>query len=336
MREVVVARVVRDGVRDVLSGQCDDLRTEALGQAQGLGDPIALRVTEVQVAAGLDMDRCPGSLQVVRHALGEAHDICAGGSAADAGEHSLAGRPRARDRVRLHIAHHLRVDALRGAAQREFPERGQIALGEIVPDSTFGLLRHIDLAVPQALDQIVWCQVDDLDVVGLVDDRIWHRLAHADTGDAGDHIVQAFDVLHIERCVDIDTGGDQFLDIHVAFWMAAAWRVGVREFIDQRQLRTACQQGVEVHFLQGVTTIFDRTAGDDFEVFEEGLGFLAAVGFDDAHDHISALAAAGLCGGEHFEGLADAWGGTHEDLQTTTRCLLRVLQQRVRGRSAFA
>ena len=143
-------------------------------------------------------------------------------------------------------------------------------------------------------------------------------------------------MLHVERCIDVDAGGDQFLDIHVALWVPTAWCVGVRQFVHQRQLRAACQQGVEIHFLQCVATIFDRTARDDFEAFEQCLGFLAAVGFDDAHDYIGAFATAGLRGGEHLECLADARCRTHEDLQTATRCLLRVLQQRVRGRSSFA
>ena len=152
--------------------------------------------------------------------------------------------------MRLHIAHHLLIDPLRGAAQREFAQRGQIAGREIVADRAFGLVRHIDLAVAQPLDQIVRRQVDQLDVVGLVDDRVRHRLAHADAGDARDDVVQAFDVLDIERGVDVDAGGDQFLDIHVALGMPAARRVGVRQLIDQRQLRAARQQRVEVHLLQ--------------------------------------------------------------------------------------
>ena len=79
--------------------------------------------------------------------------------------------------------------------------------------------------------------------------EVGHRLAHADAGDLRDDIVQAFDVLDVERGVDVDAGGDQFLDIHVALRMAAARRVGVREFVDQRELRPARQQRVEIHLL---------------------------------------------------------------------------------------
>ena len=145
-----------------------------------------------------------------------------------------------------------------------------------------------------------------------------HRLAHADAGDARHHIVQALDVLDIQRCIDIDAGGDQFLDIHVAFGMAAAGSVGVGEFIHQRELRAACQQGVEVHFVERVAAVFDRAAWDGFQAVEQRLGFLAAVGFDNTDRDIGAFAKASLGSGQHFERLADAWRGAHEDLQATT------------------
>ena len=80
-------------------------------------------------------------------------------------------------------------------------------------DRPLRLLRHVDLAVLQALDQVFGRQVDELDVVGLVDDRIGHRLAHADAGDLRDDVVQALDMLDIERRIDIDAGGEQFLHV---------------------------------------------------------------------------------------------------------------------------
>ena len=80
-----------------------------------------------------------------------------------------------------------------------------------------------------------------------VDDAVGHGLAHADAGDPRDDVVQAFDVLDVERRVDVDAGGQQFLDIQIALGMPAARRVGVGELVDQHQLRPARQDGVEVH-----------------------------------------------------------------------------------------
>ncbi len=277
------------------------------------------------IAPGFDVHRGPGRLQAVGHPLGMAHHVGAAGIAADAGEHALAGRPRAGDRVRLHVADHLVVDPLRGAAQCQFAQCRQVAGREIVADRALGLVRHVDLAVAQPLDQVLRRQVDQLDVVGLVDDRVRHRLAHADAGDARDDIVQAFDVLDIERGVDVDAGGDQFLDIHVAFGMPAAGRVGVCQFIDQGQLRTARQQRVEIHLRQRAPAILHWSARDDFQAVEQRLGFSAPVGLDHADDDIDAFLEARACGGEHLVGLADAGRGAEEELQPTTRALLRGL-----------
>ena len=237
--------------------------------------------------------------------------------------------PRARGSRAPACSDHLLVDPLRGAAQREFAQRGQVAGREIVADRALGLVRHIDLAVLQPLDQVVGRQVDQLDVVGPVDDRVRHRLAHADAGDPGDDVVQAFDVLDVERGVDVDAGGEQLLDIHVALGMPAARRVGVRELIDQRELRPARQQRVEVHLLQPAPSVFDRAARDDLEAFEQRLGFACGRGSRRRRPRHRRPPAARLRRGEHLVGLADAGRGAEEHLQPAARSLLRGFQQRI-------
>ena len=102
----------------------------------------------------------------------------------------------------------------------------------------------------QPLDQVVGGEVDHLDVVGAVEDRVGHRLAHPDAGDLGHDVVEALDVLDVHRRVDVDAGGEQLLDVLVALRMAAAGRVGVGELVDQRELRPARQDRVEVHLLE--------------------------------------------------------------------------------------
>ena len=205
------------------------------------------------------------------------------------------------DRVGAHVVDHLRVDALRRAAQREFAQRGQIARREIMADGPLRLVRHIDLAFLQALDQIVRRQVDQLDVVGAIDDRIRHRLADPDPGDPGDDVVQAFDVLDVQRRIDIDAGAEQLLDIHVAFRMPAARRIGVGKLVDQHQLRPAGEDGVEVHLFEPVTLVLDAPARDDFETVEQRLGLLAAMRLDDADDDVDAFAALRLSGLQHLD-----------------------------------
>ena len=144
----------------------------------------------------------------------------------------------------------------------------------------------------QPLDQIVGREIDHLDVVGAVEDAVGHRLAHADAGDLRDHVVQALDVLDVERGVDVDAGGEQLLDVEIALGMAAARRVGVRELVDQDELRAARQDRVEVHLLEDAALVVDAPARDDFEPGEQRLGLGAAVRLDDADDDVDALARA--------------------------------------------
>ena len=118
--------------------------------------------------------------------------------------------------------------------------------------------------------------------------------------------------------------------------MAAARRVGVRQLIDQRQLRASCQQGVEIHLLQHTSLVLDALARNHLEAVEQCLGFLPPVGLDDPDDHVDAFPQASPRRGEHLVRLAHAGRRADEDLQAPARFLLRRLQQCVGGRPAFA
>jgi len=59
-----------------------------------------------------------------------------------------------------HIVDHLCVDALGRAAQRQLAQRGEIAGHEIAADGALRLLRNINLAFLQTLDEVFGCQVD--------------------------------------------------------------------------------------------------------------------------------------------------------------------------------
>ncbi len=166
---------------------------------------------------GLDMDRRPRRAQPVGDAARIAHERRAARVSIDADQHPLARRPRPLDGVGAHVGDHLLVDPLSGAAQGKFAQRGQVAGLEVAADGALGLLRQVDLPLLEALDEVFRGQIDDLDVVGAVDDRVRHRLAHAHAGDRGDDVVEAFDVLDVQRRVDVDAGGQQFLDVEVAF-----------------------------------------------------------------------------------------------------------------------
>ena len=167
----------------------------------------------------------------------------------------------------------------------------------------------------QALDQILGREIDDLDVVGLVEDAVGHRLAHADAGDLGDDVVQALDMLDIERRKNVDAGGDHLLDIEIALGMPAAGSVGVGEFVDQNQLGTALEDRVEIHLGQQMALVLDLLPRDHLEAFEQCLGLPSAMSLDDADDDVDAVAPLGLRRQQHLVGLADPRCGAEKNLQ---------------------
>ncbi len=181
----------------------------------------------------------------------------------------------------------------------------------------------------QPLDQVVGREIDDLDVVGPVDDGVWNRLAHPDARDLRHDVVQAFDMLDVERRIDVDAVRQDFLNVEIALGMAAARRVGVGKFVDEDQRRTPGKDGVEVHFLEDAALVVDPRAGNDLEAVDQRLGFLAAVRLDDADHHVHAVGQSCTARHQHFIGLADAGGGAEKDLQTAARLPLRMVKQRV-------
>ena len=229
-----------------------------------------------------------------------------------------------------HVVDHLLVDPLRRAAQRQLAQRRQIAGLEIVAHRPLRLLGQVDLAFLQALGEILGREIDDLDLIGAVDDRIRHRLADPHAGDLGDDVVEALDMLDIQRGIDVDAGVQQLLDIEIALGMAAARRIGMGELVDQSELGPARQDGVDIHLAEMMALVFDEPARDHLQPVEQGLGLLAAVGLGHADDDVDPLAALGLGRGQHLVGLADARRCPQEDLQPAAGFLGRLLQQGLR------
>ena len=228
-----------------------------------IGDAVALLGRQPEGAPRLDVERGEGRMQAVGEALGIADEARGARILADADEDTLAGSPRARNGVRLHVRQQLVVDPLGRGAEGELAERGEVARREVVLERPLRLLGQVDLAFLQPLDQIVRRQVDELDGVGAVENRVGHRLAHPDPRDLGDDVVEALDVLDVERGVDVDAVGEQLLDVEVALRVAAAGRVGVGELVDQRDLGPAGEEPVEVHFLERVALVLDALARQD-------------------------------------------------------------------------
>ena len=147
---------------------------------------------------------------------------------------------------------HLRVDPLGGAAQRELAERDEVPLAEEALERALRLLRDVDLPVPEALEQLVGREVDQTHLGRPPRARrSGHRLAHDDAGDLRDDVVEALDVLHVERRVDVDPSVEELFDVLPALRVARARRVRVRELVDEDEAGPPRERGVEIELLDG-------------------------------------------------------------------------------------
>jgi hypothetical protein len=70
------------------------------------------------------------------------------------------------------------------------------------------------------------------DIVGAVDDRIGHGLAHPDSGDLGDDVVEAFEMLDVERSETVAGDDVQHPD---ARGKDRETRMNFREWPDRRR-----------------------------------------------------------------------------------------------------
>ena len=174
--------------------------------------------------------------------------------------------------------------------------------------------------------QLLRGDVEELDLVGGGDDRVGHRLVLGDAGDCFDGVVEAVDVLHVERGDHIDTGGQQLLHVFPAFLVAAARHAGVGQFIDQHHPRTSSQHLVHVELVEDGPSAADLGERNLLQRGEHGLGIRALVGLDQTHDHIHSPLSQALGLGQHGVGLSDSRSNTEIDAQPTSarrRCRTR-------------
>jgi hypothetical protein len=123
-----------------------------------------------------------------------------------------------------------------------------------------GLLGYIDLALLQALDQFSWRQIDQHDVAQAIEHRVGHGFTDAHAGDPVHHVVEAFQVLDVDRGVDVDACVEQFAHILPAPLVAAAGRIAMGELVDQRDLRLAHEHRVEIELGETMAAVLDRLA----------------------------------------------------------------------------
>jgi len=122
-------------------------------------------------------------------------------------------------------------------------------------------------------------------------------------------------VLDVHRRPHVDAGVQQLLDVLPPLGVARALHVGVRQLVDQHQLRLAGQSRVEVELLQDAVAVAHLLQLELRQARQQRLGLGAAMGLDDADDDVDALLLLDARGRQHGEGLADARRRAEEQLE---------------------
>ena len=196
--------------------------------------------------------------------------------------------------------------------QRQLAERDEIRLIEEILQRPLGLVGNIDLPGGEPHDQLIGRDVDQLDLVRHFQHGVGQALADDDVGDLGDHVVEAFDVLDIERGPNIDARVQQLLDVLPPLCMARARRVGVGQLVDQDQPWPARKCGVEVELPERHATVRNVSRGKRFESVQQRFRFRPAMWLDITDHDLGARLALPASGGEHGVCLAHPSGVAEE------------------------
>ena len=314
---------------------------QRFSQAQDVDAPVALRVGQAQQRGRLHVDGRPLRVERVGDPLARAHELLRLRVGTDGDQQPVAGQVGARWRSRQALRPCRRIDTVCCPAQREFAQCHQVRLAEEAFDRRTDLVGHVDLALLQALQQVVRGQVDQLDLVGLVEHVVRYRLALTDTRNLRDQVVETFEVLDVERRPHIDAGVAEFRNVLPALGMPrrrlAVDQVRVRQLIDQQDPGVTLQRGVEVEFLAHHAAIADRLQRQALQRLEHALGLATAVRLDVTDHDVGPRRLGRERRLEHRVGLADSRRSPEEDTQPPAACPcflgLHLCQQSVRIRA---
>ena len=256
------------------------------------------------------------------------------GTASDGNDDAFARLPGVGDLVLFAIFLQRRVDLVGQPQQRKFAQRRQVSAPEVVGERRVDAFGSVDVAVGKPAPQRLRCDVDQLDLVGGAHHFVGHLLLLFDAGDLGDDVVQAFQMLDVDRGDDGDSGVEQLLDILPSLRVLAAGSVGVGEFVDQHDLRVTGQHRSHVELGEALAAILDVARRDGLDAGEQVCGLLAAVRLDDRRHHIGAALPPTMRLPEHRVGLTDAGRRPQVDAQLTALLLVVApIRQRLIGRT---
>ncbi|MBT1174094.1 hypothetical protein JS530_00935 [Bifidobacterium sp. LC6] len=323
LRGVVRMRIVEQGLRDVLA---DDLM---IGAAQLL-DELALLDEQGGVGAGQPVlggdvhgDEV-ASTGRPGHTGPAPQQLLAFGPAGQRNDHTLARLPFGVDVVLLAVGLERLVHAPGQPKQGQLAQGGEVADAEVVAQGRIHAVGLVDESGGQTLAKALGRQIYQLDLGGGAQHLVRHGLLLRAAGDLAHHVIERFDVLHVDGGDHVDAGIEQVQDILPALLVHRSGRVGVGELVDERHLRMPFDDLEQVHLLEPHATVAQPAPRHHLEPFG-GLGRGGApVGLQQGDDHVLAVLLQAMPLPEHRARLAHAWRGAQQHPERSS-CLCHII-----------
>src|SRR6185437_7939947 len=201
----------------------------------------------------------------------------------------------------------------------ELTQRGQVPGPEVVGERRVDLLRRVDVAVRHPATQRLSGHVDQLNLVGGADYRVWHGLPLRDPGDLLDYVFNGLQVLDVDGGDHVDARVQQLGDVLPALFVPRTRHVGVRELVDKRDLRLAGEDRVDVHLFPLAAAVAHLLARDDLKPVEQHRRLGPRVRLGEGDHHVRPAFRPPVPFREHGERLADTGSGTQVDPQLPAR-----------------
>ncbi len=204
--QVMLTRVAQNGFIFLRIGKGGGFRAQLLRQAQRTENSATLVFRQRVQLWRFDIHRVPDAAKFGRQASGGADKFFIAAAVPHAQQDGVPRMPDALLSLQISPGSHLVVHPVGGAAQSQFAQGNQVAFTEEMFDGAFGLTGDIDFAFMQALAQIIGGKINQYHFVRGIKEGVGHRLTDLNAGHAAHHVVQAFEMLNVNRREHIDAG----------------------------------------------------------------------------------------------------------------------------------
>ena len=295
---------LRDLIGDVVAADRLDGRAQLSRQAHVRPQAVPVGLGHGGKVGRLHIERREAAVKGRRHARSGADDPGVGRRGGQADQNVLVGV-----KARALIAGQ-QVHPVGAAPQRDLPQRPQRLQRPV----------YVPALRTHALQQILRLHVHQLHLIRPVEHLVRDALPLRRAGDGGNLVVQALDVLHVHRGVDVNPGVEQLLHVLIPPAVAADRGVDVVDLVQQNQLWPAPQRRVEVELTRAIGQAHHWQA---FQRAHAGAGARSTVVVHPTADHVHAPPPRILRRLKHGAGLAHARSVAKEDLQLSAIAIRR-------------